>query len=250
MVFSDMVLANIKQGERESLRDYTNRIFVAAAEVEDVDPTVAMHNFRRGLKVGDLSKSLHLAKPRSYPKLVARASQFMFLEDVESSPPDISRVKQEKRKRKHRGDEPPAPKIHMAKNRDQDEGKPRHIQHQKHFSLGLFLKSMRRPLNKGGSNLSDPSQRLRSEWIPTIIVSSTGTTGTSFTGVVASELCSTNWQIRASSKSSCIWRRPSLLPRKERLPKSLGILLKTCRLQVPANKSVLTPCRQDDQCHL
>ncbi|PKA48261.1 hypothetical protein AXF42_Ash021791 [Apostasia shenzhenica] len=37
MVISDMVLANIKQGERESLRDYTNHFFAAAAEAEDVD---------------------------------------------------------------------------------------------------------------------------------------------------------------------------------------------------------------------
>ncbi|PKA50447.1 hypothetical protein AXF42_Ash021066 [Apostasia shenzhenica] len=57
MVVSDMVLANIKQGEKENLRDYTNRFFAAAAEAEDVEPAVAMHNFRRGLKVGDLSKS-------------------------------------------------------------------------------------------------------------------------------------------------------------------------------------------------
>ncbi|PKA46319.1 hypothetical protein AXF42_Ash021631 [Apostasia shenzhenica] len=95
MVVSNMVLANIKQGERESLRDYTNRFFAAVAEAEDVDPAVAMHNFRRGLKMGDLSKSLQLAKPRSYPELVARASQFMLLEDTESSSPDVSRVKQE-----------------------------------------------------------------------------------------------------------------------------------------------------------
>ncbi|PKA46908.1 hypothetical protein AXF42_Ash021472 [Apostasia shenzhenica] len=86
MIVFDMVLANIKQGERESLRDYTNHFFAAAAEAEDVDPPVAMHNFRRGLKVGDLSKSLQLAKPRSYPELVARASKFMLLEDAESSP--------------------------------------------------------------------------------------------------------------------------------------------------------------------
>ncbi|PKA59965.1 hypothetical protein AXF42_Ash009649 [Apostasia shenzhenica] len=85
MVVSDMVLANIKQGERESLRDYTNSFFAATAEAEDVEPAVAMHNFRRGLKVGDLSKSLQLAKPRSYPELVARASQFILLEDAESS---------------------------------------------------------------------------------------------------------------------------------------------------------------------
>ncbi|PKA54989.1 hypothetical protein AXF42_Ash003626 [Apostasia shenzhenica] len=48
MVVSDMVFANIKQGERESLRDYTNCFFAAAAEAEDVDSAVAMHNFRRG----------------------------------------------------------------------------------------------------------------------------------------------------------------------------------------------------------
>ncbi|PKA58080.1 hypothetical protein AXF42_Ash019306 [Apostasia shenzhenica] len=58
MVVSDMVLANIKQGERKSLWDYTNRFFVVVAEAEDVDPAVAMHNYRRGLKAGDLSKSL------------------------------------------------------------------------------------------------------------------------------------------------------------------------------------------------
>ncbi|PKA65732.1 hypothetical protein AXF42_Ash013147 [Apostasia shenzhenica] len=129
MVVSDMVLANIKQDERESLRDYTNRFFATAAEAENVDSAVAMHNFRRGLKVGDLSKSLQLAKPQSYPKLVAKASQFMFLEDAESSPPDASIVKQKNRKRKYRGDEPTAMKIYMAKNRDRGEGKPRHIQH-------------------------------------------------------------------------------------------------------------------------
>ncbi|PKA62577.1 hypothetical protein AXF42_Ash012163 [Apostasia shenzhenica] len=133
MVVSDMVLANIKQGERKSLRDYTSRFFAAAVEAEDVDPTVAMHNFRRGLKAGDLSKSLQLAKPRSYPELVARASQFMLLEDAESSPTDAPRVKQEKRKRKHRGAEPPATRMHMTKSRDRDEGKPRHVQHKKLF---------------------------------------------------------------------------------------------------------------------
>ncbi|PKA55217.1 hypothetical protein AXF42_Ash003854 [Apostasia shenzhenica] len=114
MIVSDMVLANIKQGERESLWDYTNRFFAAAAEAEDVDSAVAMHNFRRGLKVGDLSKSLQLAKPRSNPELVARASQFMLLEDAESSPPDVSGAKQERKKRKHRGDEPPTTKLHYG----------------------------------------------------------------------------------------------------------------------------------------
>ncbi|PKA53158.1 hypothetical protein AXF42_Ash009888 [Apostasia shenzhenica] len=132
MVVSDMVLSNIKQSERESLRDYTNRFFAVMAEAEDVDPAVAMHNFRRRLKVGDLSKSLQLAKPRSYPELVARASQFMLLEDAESSPTDAPGV-QEKRKRKHRGAEPPTTRIHMTKSRDRDEGKPRHVQHQKLF---------------------------------------------------------------------------------------------------------------------
>ncbi|PKA50798.1 hypothetical protein AXF42_Ash017677 [Apostasia shenzhenica] len=58
MVVSNMALANIKQGKRESLRDYTNRFFTAAVEAEDVEPAVAMHNFKKGLKVGDLSKSL------------------------------------------------------------------------------------------------------------------------------------------------------------------------------------------------
>ncbi|PKA62796.1 hypothetical protein AXF42_Ash020068 [Apostasia shenzhenica] len=94
MVVSDMVLANIKQGERESLRNYTNRFFAAAAEAEDVELAVAMHDFRRGLNVGDLSKSLQLAKSPSYPELVARASQFMLLEDVESFPTSAPGVKQ------------------------------------------------------------------------------------------------------------------------------------------------------------
>ncbi|PKA55141.1 hypothetical protein AXF42_Ash003778 [Apostasia shenzhenica] len=93
MVVSDMVLANIKQGERESLRDYTNHFFAAAVEAEDVEPAVTMHNFRRGLKIGDLSKSLQLAKPRSYPELVVRASQFMLLEDAESSPTGAPGIK-------------------------------------------------------------------------------------------------------------------------------------------------------------
>ncbi|PKA48692.1 hypothetical protein AXF42_Ash018509 [Apostasia shenzhenica] len=52
MVVSDIVFANIKQGERENLRDYTNRFFTAAAEAEDVELAVAMHNFRRGLSRG------------------------------------------------------------------------------------------------------------------------------------------------------------------------------------------------------
>ncbi|PKA61010.1 hypothetical protein AXF42_Ash020818 [Apostasia shenzhenica] len=34
MVVSDMVLANIKQGEKESLRDYTNRFFAATVKAE------------------------------------------------------------------------------------------------------------------------------------------------------------------------------------------------------------------------
>ncbi|PKA45804.1 hypothetical protein AXF42_Ash018355 [Apostasia shenzhenica] len=135
MVVSDMVLANIKQGERQSLQDYTSCFFAAAVEAEDVDPAVAMHNYRRGLKAGDLSKSLQLAEPRSYPELVARASQFMLLEDAESSPTDASGVKQEKRKRKHRGAELPATRMHMTKSRDRDEGKTRHVQHKKAFPL-------------------------------------------------------------------------------------------------------------------
>ncbi|PKA63288.1 hypothetical protein AXF42_Ash017756 [Apostasia shenzhenica] len=163
MVVSDMVLVNIKQGERESLRDYTNRFFAVAAEAKDVDHAVAMHNFRRGRKVGDLSKSLQLAKPQSYPELVARASQFMLLEDAESSPPDVSRAKQEKRKRKHRGDESPPTRLHITKSRGRDEGKPRHFQHQKHFFSRPLPKSMRRPSNKVGFDLPDPSQCLQSE---------------------------------------------------------------------------------------
>ncbi|PKA47937.1 hypothetical protein AXF42_Ash016283 [Apostasia shenzhenica] len=126
MVVSDMVLANIKQDERESPRDYTNRFFAAAAEAEDVEPAVAMHNFRRGLKVGDLSKSLQLAKPRSYPELVARASQFMLLEDAESTPTGAAGVKQERSKRKHRGAEQPATRIRVVRPPDREEERPRH----------------------------------------------------------------------------------------------------------------------------
>ncbi|PKA59198.1 hypothetical protein AXF42_Ash001291 [Apostasia shenzhenica] len=123
MVVSDMVLANIKQGEKESLQDYTNRFFAAAAETEDVDPAVAMHNYRRGLKSEDLSKSLQLAKPRSYPELVARASQFVLLEDAEASPPDIFEAKKEK-KRKHRGDEPSSTMNSRGNNHGRDERRP------------------------------------------------------------------------------------------------------------------------------
>ncbi|PKA46602.1 hypothetical protein AXF42_Ash019343 [Apostasia shenzhenica] len=97
---------------------------------------MVMHNFRRGLKVGDLTKSLHLAKPRSYPELVAKASQFMLLEDAESSPPSVFGAKKEK-KRKHRGDERSPTTMHMAKGRGRDEGKPRHVQQQRHFSRPL-----------------------------------------------------------------------------------------------------------------
>ncbi|PKA46068.1 hypothetical protein AXF42_Ash020882 [Apostasia shenzhenica] len=128
MVVSNMVLANIKQGERESLRDYTNHFFAVAAEAEDVEPAVAMHNFRRGLRVGDLSKSLQLAKPRSYPELVARASQFMLLEDAESSPAVVPGVRQDRSKRKHRGVEPPITRTQVARPRDREEGRPRHTQ--------------------------------------------------------------------------------------------------------------------------
>ncbi|PKA56309.1 hypothetical protein AXF42_Ash011239 [Apostasia shenzhenica] len=120
MVVSNMVLANIKQGERESFRDYTNCFFAAAADVESA---MAMHNFRRGLKVGDLSKSLQLAKPRSYPELVARASQFMLLEDAESSPTDALGVRQERSKRKHRDAEPSATRIRVARHHDREEEK-------------------------------------------------------------------------------------------------------------------------------
>ncbi|PKA59528.1 hypothetical protein AXF42_Ash016552 [Apostasia shenzhenica] len=87
-----------------------------------------MHNFQRRLKVGDLSKSLQLAKPRSYPELVARASQFMLLEDAESSPAGIFGVRQERNKRKHRGVEPPVTRVQMARPHDREEGRPRHAQ--------------------------------------------------------------------------------------------------------------------------
>ncbi|PKA46922.1 hypothetical protein AXF42_Ash021625 [Apostasia shenzhenica] len=133
MLVSDMVLANIKQGKRESLRDYTNRFFAAAAEAEDVEHAVAMHNFRQGLKVGDLSKSLQLAKPRSYPELVARASQFMLLEDAESSPTGAPGVKQERSKRKHRDVEPSATRMRVARHHDREEEKPRRAPPQKLF---------------------------------------------------------------------------------------------------------------------
>ncbi|PKA64108.1 hypothetical protein AXF42_Ash005120 [Apostasia shenzhenica] len=123
MIVSDMVLANIKQGEKESLRDYTNRFFVAAAETKDVDPVVAMHNYRRGLKSGDLSKSLQLVKPRSYPELVARASQFILLENAEASPPDVSRVKKG-RKRKHQGNDTPSTMIRGGRNHGRDQRRP------------------------------------------------------------------------------------------------------------------------------
>ncbi|PKA56454.1 hypothetical protein AXF42_Ash014958 [Apostasia shenzhenica] len=74
MALSDMVLANIQQGETESLRSYTNRFFAIAAETEDINPTVAIHNYRRGLFSGDLSKSLQLVKLKSFLELMARAS--------------------------------------------------------------------------------------------------------------------------------------------------------------------------------
>ncbi|PKA46089.1 hypothetical protein AXF42_Ash015380 [Apostasia shenzhenica] len=84
-----------------------------------------MHNFRRGLKVGDLSKSLQLAKPRSYPELVARASQFMLLEDAESSPTGFSG---ERNKRKHRGVKPPVTRMQVARPRDRQRERPRQDQ--------------------------------------------------------------------------------------------------------------------------
>ncbi|PKA63186.1 hypothetical protein AXF42_Ash007982 [Apostasia shenzhenica] len=147
---------------------------------------------------------------------------------------------QENKKRKYQSDEPQPrrytwPRIVIEMRGSHDTSSTRSI-----FSLGRFLKSTRRSLNKGGSDLLDPSQHLWSEWIPTIIVSSTKTMDISFTSAMASELCLTNWQIRASSKSSYKWCQPSLLPRKERPPKLLGLLLKPYYLQVPVNKSVLT----------
>ncbi|PKA54970.1 hypothetical protein AXF42_Ash003606 [Apostasia shenzhenica] len=132
MVVSDMVLANIKQGKKESLRDYTNRFFSTAAEAEDVDPTVTIDNYRRGLKSRDLSKSLQLAKPQSYKELVAKASQFVLLEDDKASPPDVSRAKKEK-KRKHRGNEPSSTMNRRGKNHGRDDRRPREIHEQKHF---------------------------------------------------------------------------------------------------------------------
>ncbi|PKA53128.1 hypothetical protein AXF42_Ash009858 [Apostasia shenzhenica] len=89
VALSDMVLANIQQGEKESLRSYTNRFFANAAEMEDVKPNVAMHNYRRGLISGDLSKSLQLVKPKSFLELMARASQFMLLEDTGNGAPNV-----------------------------------------------------------------------------------------------------------------------------------------------------------------
>ncbi|PKA53759.1 hypothetical protein AXF42_Ash020680 [Apostasia shenzhenica] len=89
VALSDMVLANIQQGEKESLRSYTNRFFTTTAEMEDINPTVAIHNYRRGLISGDLSKSLQLVKPKSFPELMARASQFMLLEDTGNDALDI-----------------------------------------------------------------------------------------------------------------------------------------------------------------
>ncbi|PKA52967.1 hypothetical protein AXF42_Ash001948 [Apostasia shenzhenica] len=177
MVVSDMVLANIKQGERENLRDYTNRFFAAAAEAEGVEPAVAMHNFRQGLKVGDLSKSLQLAKPRCYPDLIARASQFMLLEDAESSPTSAPGVKQERSKRKHRGAEPPTTRMRVAKHHEEEEG--RNTSGIQNFSSpGRFLRSTRQLSNKAGSDLPDPVHLSRPMWIPTTIVSSMETTGT------------------------------------------------------------------------
>ncbi|PKA61106.1 hypothetical protein AXF42_Ash006002 [Apostasia shenzhenica] len=87
-----------------------------------------MHNFRRGLKVGDLSKSLQLAKSRSYSELVARASQFMLLKDAESSPAAASGARPDRNKRKHQGVEPPAMRVPVARPHDREEGRSRYIQ--------------------------------------------------------------------------------------------------------------------------
>ncbi|PKA65581.1 hypothetical protein AXF42_Ash005915 [Apostasia shenzhenica] len=127
MVVSDMVLANIKQDEKESLRDYTNLFFTVAVEAEDVDPAIATHNYRMGLKSGDLSKSLQLAKPRSYLELVARASQFVLLEDAEASLHDVSEAKK-KKKRKHRGDELSTTMNRRVKNYSRDGRRSRQTQ--------------------------------------------------------------------------------------------------------------------------
>ncbi|PKA55229.1 hypothetical protein AXF42_Ash003866 [Apostasia shenzhenica] len=92
-----MVLANIQQGETESLRSYIEHFFAAAAKMEDVNPTVAIHNYRRGLIRGDLSKSLQLVKPKSLLDLMARASQFELREDAGNDAPDISDPRAEQR---------------------------------------------------------------------------------------------------------------------------------------------------------
>ncbi|PKA65302.1 hypothetical protein AXF42_Ash005635 [Apostasia shenzhenica] len=115
MALSDMVLANIQRGENESLRSYTDRFFSAVAETKDINLAVAIHNYRRGLISSDLSKSLQLVKPKSFPEIVARANQFVLLEDTGNDAPDISDPRVEQRvKRKYRDSGPVDPRVNYG----------------------------------------------------------------------------------------------------------------------------------------
>ncbi|XP_061367567.1 uncharacterized protein LOC133310620 [Gastrolobium bilobum] len=82
---STHALKTVRQGSKETLRDYLNRFFDEALLVIDLDPQVSLHIITEGLVEGPFSMLLAKQRPRTIEELRARSEKFINLEDYKRS---------------------------------------------------------------------------------------------------------------------------------------------------------------------
>ena len=74
--YSD-TLFSIVHGEKESLKDFMAHFNVATLEITDLNEFVAMSALKKGLKQSRFTYSLDKTFPKTYSKLLARASKYI-----------------------------------------------------------------------------------------------------------------------------------------------------------------------------
>ncbi|XP_075497505.1 uncharacterized protein LOC142534520 [Primulina tabacum] len=76
-------LVNVKQQEQENLRDFVKRFNKMVIDVPSATPDILICAFTQGLRGGDFFKSLVKKPPATFEELLARAEEYLNVEEVQ-----------------------------------------------------------------------------------------------------------------------------------------------------------------------